>query len=274
MILFLIIVIYSSLLTFHVAFDSYSCLASYFLDIFLPPFFLITFLRLHGFLPFLLSILPPSRIFQIHLIFLLSLFFSFFFSLFFFSFFESIQLSDDEKNDENHISAKYNFNGITILPGETGLLGPIVYDQHSVPSSSEGGDTYKSFQETLYILNSYSGVDKLVLTAYTDLPFIHLKEITVDSSSPTLSHLSQKRGILNSTSSKLSSRPRSKEQERKLNPRVSLYAINSSISFKNGMDVHSQTFHSVLLDSSTRPSREMMHHARSFGSIVEVNVNN
>ena len=238
----------------------------------LPSSLSLSFASMVSFLSFYPFFLPLE--YFKFILFFFSPYFSLFSFLFFFSFFESIQLSDDEKNDENHISAKYNFNGITILPGETGLLGPIVYDQHSVPSSSEGGDTYKSFQETLYILNSYSGVDKLVLTAYTDLPFIHLKEITVDSSSPTLSHLSQKRGILNSTSSKLSSRPRSKEQERKLNPRVSLYAINSSISFKNGMDVHSQTFHSVLLDSSTRPSREMMHHARSFGSIVEVNVNN
>ena len=178
------------------------------------------------------------------------------FLIFFFSFptlpYDNSQLTDDE-NNAHQISAKFNLSGITLQPGESGLLGPIALNQQSVPSQEEGGRTYKSIVENIYILNSFSGVDKLVLTSNSGFPSINLKSVAVETTFPV-------------TGMKF---------DQQLFHDYSVYQMNRSFIRKNGTNTFSKTYLSVPLeipDHILRRQEPESPNALSFGSIVEVDL--
>ena len=178
------------------------------------------------------------------------------FLIVFFSFltlpYDNLQLSDDE-NNTHHVSTKFNLSGITLQPGESGLLGPIAFNQQSVPSPEERGRTYKSIVENIYILNSFSGVDKLVLTSNSGLPSINLKSVAVETTFPVS-------GM---------------KFDQQLFHHYSVYQMNRSFIRKNGTNTFSKTYLSVPLeipDHILRRQAPESPNALSFGSIVEVDL--
>ena len=161
-------------------------------------------------------------------------------------------MSGDHKNNLHHISAKFNLSGITLQPGESGLLGPIAFNQQSDAFSEGRVHAYKSIVENIFIVNSLSGVDKLVLTSNTGFPSIKLKNVAVESSFPLSTMISNQ----------------------KLFQDYSAYQLNRSFVRKNGTNVFSKTYLSVPLevpDHLLRREAPDTPVALSFGSIVEVN---
>ena len=154
----------------------------------------------------------------------------------------------------------------TLKPGETGFLGPIVFLPR-LTYQLYGLQQRESFVDSVFVLNSFSGLDKVTLTGVTDIPYMTVKSVAVVSTSPSVGKFTFATESDN-TSSVLSSE--TSDTLREKYPIVSGYALSDSVKQVDGKDIRTQLFPAVRIDRHTSDSPTRALDTPYCGSIVEV----
>jgi hypothetical protein len=154
----------------------------------------------------------------------------------------------------------------TLKPGETGFLGPIVFLPR-LTGQIHGLLRKESFVDSVFVLNSFSGLDKVTLTGVTDMPYMTVKSVAVVSSSP-----STKRFTFANSSDDISSIISTETSDALLEkyPIVSGCALSDTVKQVDGNDVRIQIFPAVRIDRYTSDSPTRALDTPYCGSIVEV----
>ena len=169
---------------------------------------------------------------------------------------------DEETRTEEYSSLW----GEVLEPQGTILLGPVVFSPW-LYKANQGIHTY---EETLYVLNSFSGVDKITMKGVVDMPAINVKSVAVISAKPSVSHLTFTPTDIPRRTAEL---PNSTAQSLERYPGHSMFALSDVVSQVNGSDVRTQLFHSVKLDRAQYLEADQgVHVSPYFGSIIEVDL--
>ena len=150
--------------------------------------------------------------------------------------------------------------GEVLEPQASILLGPIVFSPWRY-RANQGTHTY---EETLYVLNSFSGVDKITIKGVVDMPAINVKSVAVVSVKPSALQFTF-------APTAVPHPPAQTLQERY--PGHSMFALSDVVNQVNGSDVRTQLFHSVKLDRAQHlEAGQGVHVSPYFGSIIEVDL--
>ena len=178
-------------------------------------------------------------------------------------------------SDDGIFSEEFTTDGDPLEPQGTMLLGPILFSPY-VYNSEPGAHTY---EDTLYVINSFSGVDKITIKGVVDLPAINIKGVAVISSQPSVSHFTfpptdiLRRPAEQSNVMTLTQTQKYKRSLQERYPAHSIFSTSDVVSQVKGFDVRTQLFHSVRIDRTQYLAADFeVHVALYFGSIIEVDL--
>ena len=178
-------------------------------------------------------------------------------------------------SDDGVFSEEFTTDGDPLEPQGTMLLGPILFSPY-VYNSEPGAHTY---EDTLYVINSFSGVDKITIKGVVDLPAINIKSVAVISSQPSVSHFTfpptdiLRRPAEQSNVMTLTQTQKYKRSLQERYPAHSVFSTSDVVSQVKGFDVRTQLFHSVRIDRTQYLAADFeVHVALYFGSIIEVDL--
>ena len=178
-------------------------------------------------------------------------------------------------SDDGTLSEEFTTEGEPLEPQGTMLLGPILFSPY-VYNSEQGAHTY---EDTLYVINSFSGVDKITIKGVVDLPAINIKSVAVISSQPSVSHFTfpptdiLRRPAEQSNVMTLTQTQKYRRSLQERYPAHSIFSTSDVVSQVKGFDVRTQLFHSVRIDRTQYLAADFeVHVALYFGSIIEVDL--
>ena len=176
-----------------------------------------------------------------------------YFHLLIYLFIFTLQNYDFDKKETKEQN-KFSNPGKLVEPQGIAYLGPIVF----VPRLrvlATAKRSYETFTDTIYVMNSYSGLESLVVTGRVDTPHVTVKSLTVVAEGP------------NTPSSLIS--PISPFALTSFPPDAGFF-INETLININGTDVRTSHFHAVPIDKDKFTSIKALPESPHYGSVVEV----